>query len=598
MHTLKRHKNTRTTKFKSTQKVSAILPVPHKMTNMLQNNLELVDAPKHIVTACQFQAEKAMSDDEGNQNVTSSMVEKAFPIGSLFSFTIQTAALSPRKFKDLQMRKTGDNNNNNDNNNDNRNNNSNNNSNNNNNSDFYDADDSDDYDVSEDGDDDKTRNPLTIEIPPSTKLSINTISVDPLSMSNNDQATIMSLYISSDANEFTCICPYLSSNHDSHHYESVVRNLDLSVIGPNTLQLALVRHNRNDGTHHSHMSCGSVNIFGRVTLIDEATANAVVDAKTNHVFDELKRLEDVEDALDDEKEKLKGSSSSSGGSNGNGGSSSRRDGKDSKNDKEQMEVILTFDNPNNNTKVKKSPKSPSTNRKDERGTEKSKKKKGETPHKESSTTSGDQSSDKDRVEKKKRKLSPSSQAQGTQGDTSMDGASTSADVQQLTKKQRRKLAKKKAKELQEAIAKEQGHASSSDLTDGNTSSTAKHKPRKTSLTQQRSLPCGVLVRDIIHGNGIAVRTGRKVSINYVGRLQKTDKEFDKNNSKSAPLVFRVGTGEVIKGLDKGMEGMKVGGEREIVIPPELGYGRKGSGKKIPGDSTLCFDVKLLNVGST
>jgi len=72
--------------------------------------------------------------------------------------------------------------------------------------------------------------------------------------------------------------------------------------------------------------------------------------------------------------------------------------------------------------------------------------------------------------------------------------------------------------------------------------------------------------------------------------------FDKNHSKQHPLVFRQGTGEVIRGLERGLEGMKVGGERVINIPSKLGYGTKGAGDDIPPDSDLTFEVKLLKVG--
>ena len=116
-----------------------------------------------------------------------------------------------------------------------------------------------------------------------------------------------------------------------------------------------------------------------------------------------------------------------------------------------------------------------------------------------------------------------------------------------------------------------------------------------SLTRERRIEGGVTVRDIVIGVGQSVKPGRKVSINYEGSLASDGSVFDKNKSKTSPLNFRPGTGEVIKGLDKGMEGMKVGGERIITIPPAMGYGKKGNAM-IPKNSTLVFTVKLLGVG--
>lgn len=159
----------------------------------------------------------------------------------------------------------------------------------------------------------------------------------------------------------------------------------------------------------------------------------------------------------------------------------------------------------------------------------------------------------------------------------------------LTKKQRKMLAKQKEKELQEAIAKENNHTKVSE----------KHEvedvnEEKRSLTKPRMLN-GVLVQDIVHGTGPIVKVGRKVSINYIGRFVDSDKIFDKNSSKSNPLTFRVGTGEVIKGLDRGIEKMRVGGERIIKIPSALAYGRKGS-DKIPPNADLQFEVKIISSG--
>lgn len=176
-------------------------------------------------------------------------------------------------------------------------------------------------------------------------------------------------------------------------------------------------------------------------------------------------------------------------------------------------------------------------------------------------------------------------------DSNADATSSqnaSSDFNRLTKKQRKKLAKQKEMELQKVVAEVNNHSEKK-------KEVKKPEEKKVSLTRKRMIEGGITVQDIIHGTGSMIRSGRKISINYTGTFPDSGKVFDKNTSKSNPLTFRVGTGEVIKGLDRGLAGMKVGGERVITIPPELAYGKKGSGN-IPGNATLCFSVKLLSVG--
>ena len=163
----------------------------------------------------------------------------------------------------------------------------------------------------------------------------------------------------------------------------------------------------------------------------------------------------------------------------------------------------------------------------------------------------------------------------------------------LTKKERKKLAKEKAQQLEDTLSA----ARKDEADDSKTSKKKKNETaRPTSLTRERRLPSGVTVRDLLVGTGAPVKSGKKLSLHYTGSLLSSGKVFDKNHSKQHPLVFRQGTGEVIRGLDRGLEGMKVGGERIISIPSKLGYGRKGSGGDIPPDSDLSFEVKLLKVG--
>ena len=90
------------------------------------------------------------------------------------------------------------------------------------------------------------------------------------------------------------------------------------------------------------------------------------------------------------------------------------------------------------------------------------------------------------------------------------------------------------------------------------------------------------------GKGPAAASGDVVKVHYVGKLAKTGKKFD-----AGKIAFRLGGGEVIKGWDLGVAGMKVGGKRKLRIPPELAYGRRGAPPDIPANATLLFDVELL-----
>lgn len=104
---------------------------------------------------------------------------------------------------------------------------------------------------------------------------------------------------------------------------------------------------------------------------------------------------------------------------------------------------------------------------------------------------------------------------------------------------------------------------------------------------------GVTVDDKKLGSGPAAKRGDRVGMRYIGKLQKDGKVFD-SNKKGKPFSFKLGTGEVIKGWDIGIAGMAVGGERRITVPAHLAYGSK-SLPGIPGNSTLIFDVKCLEI---
>jgi peptidylprolyl isomerase len=103
-------------------------------------------------------------------------------------------------------------------------------------------------------------------------------------------------------------------------------------------------------------------------------------------------------------------------------------------------------------------------------------------------------------------------------------------------------------------------------------------------------------KDLIAGTGPEAKAGDKLTVNYVGVLFKGGKEFDASWKRKAPFEFTLGQGQVIKGWDQGLVGMKVGGRRELVIPSELAYGKTGSPPAIPANAPLVFVIDLLGTG--
>ena len=111
----------------------------------------------------------------------------------------------------------------------------------------------------------------------------------------------------------------------------------------------------------------------------------------------------------------------------------------------------------------------------------------------------------------------------------------------------------------------------------------------------KSTASGAQYWDIVAGTGATAVAGKMVRVHYTGWL--TDgKKFDSSVDRGQPFAFALGAGQVIKGWDEGVQGMKVGGKRQLRIPPELGYGARGAGGAIPPNATLIFDVELLDVG--
>ena len=103
------------------------------------------------------------------------------------------------------------------------------------------------------------------------------------------------------------------------------------------------------------------------------------------------------------------------------------------------------------------------------------------------------------------------------------------------------------------------------------------------------------VTELSEGDGTEATAGSTVSVHYVGVAHSTGEEFDASYDRGAPLDFRLGVGQVISGWDQGVQGMKVGGRRRLVIPPHLGYGDRGAGGVIKPGETLIFVVDLVDV---
>jgi peptidylprolyl isomerase len=106
-------------------------------------------------------------------------------------------------------------------------------------------------------------------------------------------------------------------------------------------------------------------------------------------------------------------------------------------------------------------------------------------------------------------------------------------------------------------------------------------------------PAGLEITDIWEGDGTQATAGRRVKVHYVGVAFSTGEEFDASWNRGEPLEFQLGVGHVIDGWDQGVQGMRVGGRRKLVIPPHLAYGDRGAGRSIKPGETLIFVCDLV-----
>jgi peptidylprolyl isomerase len=139
-------------------------------------------------------------------------------------------------------------------------------------------------------------------------------------------------------------------------------------------------------------------------------------------------------------------------------------------------------------------------------------------------------------------------------------------------------------------------SSSSESTSTGETTSAKKKTKPKVSVPKGAPPSKLVVKELEKGAGAKAKSGDEVTVQYVGVDFENGKEFDSSWSRSEPFTFRLGAGQVIPGWEKGVEGMKVGGRRELVVPPELAYGEAGAPPAIGPNETLVFVIDLLKVG--
>lgn len=146
----------------------------------------------------------------------------------------------------------------------------------------------------------------------------------------------------------------------------------------------------------------------------------------------------------------------------------------------------------------------------------------------------------------------------------------------------------------------EGTTANSGTTSNNTSTSASSSdtsaPTKVDDSAYKTTPSGLKYAVIKDGSGAEAKDGDLVKVHYTGWLKDGGKKFDSSVDRGEPFEFPLGAGQVIKGWDEGVKGMKVGEKRQLIIPANLGYGDTGAGQDIPPGATLVFDVELLGTG--
>lgn len=114
------------------------------------------------------------------------------------------------------------------------------------------------------------------------------------------------------------------------------------------------------------------------------------------------------------------------------------------------------------------------------------------------------------------------------------------------------------------------------------------------LKTMQKTPGGAWYKDLVQGAGAPIAQGQRALIHYDGHLPDGQR-FDQNGPTDVPFGFHLGTGEVVRGFDEGVAGMRIGGKRLVVIPPELGYGAQGAPPAVPPNATLVFTIELVSI---